>query len=125
MRIAEETGLPPQVQADLYHTLFLKDAGCSGNSSRLYHILNADDIRAKDDLKTTDWTRVGWESLHYALTHAATGDAFLLRVWRQESRRRHAAARLLRIGKDPLRARLFCFAQAGLFRSGSGGNLQP
>ena len=70
MRIAEEIGLPPQVQADLYYTLLLKDAGCSSNSSRLYHILNADDIRAKGDLKTTDWTRVGWESLHYALTHA-------------------------------------------------------
>ena len=57
MRIAEEIGLPPQVQADLYYTLLLKDAGCSSNSSRLYHILNADDIRAKGDLKTTDWTR--------------------------------------------------------------------
>ena len=82
MRIAEEMGLPPQVQADLYYTLLLKDAGCSSNSSRLYHILNADDIRAKGDLKTTDWTRVGWESLHYALTHVATGDAFPQRVWR-------------------------------------------
>jgi hypothetical protein len=82
MRIAEEIGLPAQVQADLYYTLLLKDAGCSSNSSRLYHILNADDIRAKGDLKTTDWTRVGWESLHYALTHVATGDAFPQRVWR-------------------------------------------
>ena len=63
MRIAEEIDLPPQVQADLYYTLLLKDAGCSSNSSRLYHILNADDIRAKGDLKTTDWTRVGWKSL--------------------------------------------------------------
>ena len=53
MRIAEEIGLPAQVQADLYYTLLLKDAGCSSNSSRLYHILNADDIRAKGDLKTT------------------------------------------------------------------------
>lgn len=82
MRIAEEIGLPPQVLADLYYTLLLKDAGCSSNSSRLYHILNADDIRAKGDLKTTDWTRVGWESLHYALTHVATGDPFPQRVWR-------------------------------------------
>ena len=82
MRIAEEIGLPPQVQADLYYTLLLKDAGCSSNSSRLYHILNAHDIRAKGDLKTTDWTRAGWESLHYALTHVASGDAFPQRVWR-------------------------------------------
>src|SRR5580692_8512027 len=80
MRIAQEIGLPEQAQADLYYTLLLKDAGCSSNSSRLYHILNADDIRAKGDLKTKDWTRVGWESLHYALTHVATGMPFLERM---------------------------------------------
>jgi hypothetical protein len=108
-----------------YHTLLLKDAGCSGNSSRLYHILNADDIRAKDDLKTTDWTRVGWESLHYALTHVATGDAFLLRVWRLVRAAATQQRDSCEVVKDPSRARLFCFAQAGLFRSGSGGNLQP
>src|SRR5580658_1815411 len=64
MRIAEQIGLPIEAQADLYYTLLLKDAGCSSNSSRLYHILNADDIRAKGDIKTTDWTQVGWQSLH-------------------------------------------------------------
>ena len=82
MRIAEEIGLPKSGQADLYHALLLKDAGCSSNSSRLYHILNADDIRAKGDLKTKDWTKVGWESLHYAVTHVATASAFPERVWR-------------------------------------------
>jgi len=82
MRIAEEIGLPKSGQADLYYALLLKDAGCSSNSSRLYHILNADDIRAKGDLKTKDWTKVGWESLHYAVTHVATGSPFPERVWR-------------------------------------------
>jgi HD-GYP domain-containing protein (c-di-GMP phosphodiesterase class II) len=82
MRIAEELGLSAETQADLYYTLLLKDAGCSSNSSRLYHILNADDIRAKGDLKTTDWTKVGWESLHYALTHVATETPFPERVWK-------------------------------------------
>jgi HD-GYP domain-containing protein (c-di-GMP phosphodiesterase class II) len=82
MRIAEELGLPAEAQADLYYTLLLKDAGCSSNSSRLYHILNADDIRAKGDLKTTDWTKIGWESLHYAVTHVATSTPFPQRVWR-------------------------------------------
>src|SRR5271155_2298913 len=82
MRIAEQLGLPAESQADLYYTLLLKDAGCSSNSSRLYHILNSDDIRAKRDLKTTDWTRVGWESLHYAITHVATEMPFAERVWR-------------------------------------------
>ncbi len=82
MRLAAQTGLPANEQADLYYALLLKDAGCSSNSSRLFHILNADDIRAKRDVKTTDWTRVGSESLHYALTHVATGVPFLQRMQR-------------------------------------------
>jgi putative nucleotidyltransferase with HDIG domain len=82
MRIAEQLGMPAEARADLYYTLLLKDAGCSSNSSRLYHILNADDIRAKGDVKTTDWTKVGWQSLHYALTHVATETPFPERVWK-------------------------------------------
>ena len=82
MRLAAQAGLPASEQGDLYYALLLKDAGCSSNSSRLYHILNADDLRAKGDLKTKDWTRVGWESLHYALTHVGTGMPFLPRMRR-------------------------------------------
>jgi putative nucleotidyltransferase with HDIG domain len=82
MRIAQQIGMTADEQADLYYALLLKDAGCSSNASRLFHILNADDIRAKGDLKTKDWTRVGWESLHYALTHVATGMPFLQRMQR-------------------------------------------
>jgi putative nucleotidyltransferase with HDIG domain len=82
MRLAKQIGLPAREQSDLYYALLLKDAGCSSNASRLFHILNADEIRAKRDVKTTDWTRVGWESLHYALTHVATGMPFLERMQR-------------------------------------------
>src|ERR1700726_3938185 len=82
MRIAQQIGMSADEQADLYYTLLLKDAGCSSNSSRLFHILNADEIRAKRDVKTTDWTRVGWESLQYAVTHVATGSPLPQRVWR-------------------------------------------
>jgi putative nucleotidyltransferase with HDIG domain len=82
MRLAQQIGLGQAEQADLYYALLLKDAGCSSNASRLFHILNADEIRAKGDVKTTDWTRVGWESLHYALTHVATGMPFLQRMQR-------------------------------------------
>jgi HD-GYP domain-containing protein (c-di-GMP phosphodiesterase class II) len=82
MRLGKQIGLTLEDQADLYYALLLKDAGCSSNASRLFHILNADEIRAKRDVKTTDWTRVGWESLHYALTHVATGLPFLQRVQR-------------------------------------------
>src|SRR5580692_5035947 len=82
MRIARQVGMSVDEQADLYYALLLKDAGCSSNASRLFHILNADDIKAKGDLKTKDWTKVGWESLHYALTHVATGMPFLQRMQR-------------------------------------------
>lgn len=80
MRLAAEIGLSVAEQGDLYYALLLKDAGCSSNSSKLFHILSADEIRAKRDVKLTDWTRVGWESLHYALTHVATGSPFLERI---------------------------------------------
>jgi putative nucleotidyltransferase with HDIG domain len=80
MRIAAEIGLSVAEQSDLYYALLLKDAGCSSNASKLFHILSADEIRAKRDVKLTDWTRVGWDSLQYALTHVATGAPFLERV---------------------------------------------
>jgi putative nucleotidyltransferase with HDIG domain len=82
MRIAQEFGLAADERAELYYTLLLKDAGCSSNSSRLFHILNADDIRAKGDLKTTDWTKVGWDSLQYAVTHVATSTPYPERIWK-------------------------------------------
>jgi putative nucleotidyltransferase with HDIG domain len=82
MRLAQQVGMSVDEQADLYYALLLKDAGCSSNASRLFYIINADDIRAKGDLKTKDWTRVGWESLHYALTHVGTGMPFLQRMQR-------------------------------------------
>ena len=82
MRLAQQIGLPATERGDLYYSLLLKDAGCSSNSSRLFHIVAADEIRAKRDVKLTDWTRVGWESLQYALTHVATGLPFLQRMRR-------------------------------------------
>ena len=80
MRIAGHIGVSAGEQADLFYALLLKDAGCSSNASKLFHIVAADEIKAKRDVKLTDWTRVGWESLQYALTHVATGAPFLERV---------------------------------------------
>lgn len=80
MNIAEEIGLPVAEQGDLYYALLMKDAGCSTNASRMFQALGTDDIKAKRDVKTTDWTRVGWESLQYALSHVRTGAPFLERV---------------------------------------------
>src|SRR3984957_6456500 len=80
MRLAEHIGVSTADRADLFYALLLKDAGCSSNASKLFHIVAADEIRAKRDVKLTDWTRVGWESLQYALTHVATGAPFLERM---------------------------------------------
>jgi HD-GYP domain-containing protein (c-di-GMP phosphodiesterase class II) len=82
MRLAQHIGMSKEEQADLYYALLLKDAGCSSNSSRLFHILNADEIRAKRDVKTTDWTKVGFESLNFALTHVATESPLPQRMWK-------------------------------------------
>jgi len=80
MRLARQIGLPLDAQANLYYSLLLKDAGCSSNASKLFHIIHSDEIRAKGDLKDKDWTKVGWESLQYAIDHVATGAPFLERV---------------------------------------------
>lgn len=80
MHLAREIGLPVARQADLYYALLMKDAGCSSNASRMFQILGTDDIRAKRDVKTTDWTKAGWDSLEYALSHVRTGAPFLERV---------------------------------------------
>lgn len=80
MYIAREIGLPLEDQGNLYYALLMKDAGCSTNASRMFQIFGTDNIAAKRDVKTTDWTRIGWESLEYALTHVRTGAPFLERV---------------------------------------------
>jgi putative nucleotidyltransferase with HDIG domain len=80
MRLAEEIGVPLAARSDLYYALLMKDAGCSSNAARMVQILGTDDIKAKGDVKTTDWTRVGWESLQYALSHVRTSAPFLERV---------------------------------------------
>jgi HD-GYP domain-containing protein (c-di-GMP phosphodiesterase class II) len=79
MRIGAEIGLPTATQNALYYALLLKDCGCSGNASKTFHALGSDDIKAKRDVKTTDWTRMSWETLQYALSHVAPGKPFLER----------------------------------------------
>jgi HD-GYP domain-containing protein (c-di-GMP phosphodiesterase class II) len=80
MRIAREIGMPTSVQHDLYYALLLKDAGCSSNASTLFQALGSDELKAKRDVKTTDWTRLSWETLQYALTHISPGKPFVERV---------------------------------------------
>ena len=80
MRIAAQLRLPEDGQNALYYALLLKDAGCSSNASQIYNTLCSDDIAAKRDVKTTDWTRTSWETVQYALAHIAPGKPFLERV---------------------------------------------
>ena len=79
MRIAEELRLSTKTRSDLYYALLLKDCGCSGNASKTFHALGSDDLKAKRDVKTTDWTKTSWESVRYALAHVAPGKPFLER----------------------------------------------
>lgn len=79
MRIAEELRLSAKTRTDLYYALLLKDCGCSGNASKTFHALGSDDLKAKRDVKTTDWTRTSWETIRYALDHVAPGKSFLER----------------------------------------------
>jgi putative nucleotidyltransferase with HDIG domain len=81
MRIADEIGIDSEGKRDLYHALLLKDAGCSSNASKLFHVLAGDEIRAKREVKTTDWTRVGWDSLQYALRNVRAGCPAWDRIW--------------------------------------------
>jgi putative nucleotidyltransferase with HDIG domain len=80
MHIAHEIGLPVLEQTDLYYALLMKDAGCSTNASRMMQILGTDDIAGKRDAVAMDWTRMGWESIQYALSHVKPGAPFMERV---------------------------------------------
>jgi putative nucleotidyltransferase with HDIG domain len=80
MHLAAEIGVEREKLGDLYYALLMKDAGCSSNASRVAQILGSDDIIAKRDVKTTDWTRKGGDSLAYALSHVKKGAPFLERV---------------------------------------------
>jgi putative nucleotidyltransferase with HDIG domain len=80
MRIAQELGLSAEEQSDLYYALLLKDAGCSSCASKMYSLLGTDDLAAKRNIRLTDWTRMGWDSLEYAIAHVHTHAPFLQRV---------------------------------------------
>ena len=80
MRIGQEYGLQEVQLNELYFALLLKDCGCSGNASKTFHVLGSDDLKAKRDVKITDWTSVNRESFRYALSHAAIGKPLLERA---------------------------------------------
>ena len=54
MALGERAGLAEPELADLYHSLLLKDIGCTANASRTSALLAADDREVKPALKLTD-----------------------------------------------------------------------
>lgn len=82
LRLGDGLGLSGRQMRDLYFSLLLKDAGCSSNASRMCQIVAGDDIIAKRDVKLTDWTKAGLESLRYAWTHVAIEEPWHKRIAR-------------------------------------------
>jgi len=81
MRLAEILQLTVEQKADLYYATLLKDTGCSSNAARMYEILGGDERKAKQEIKSTDWTRVSFEGLEYLLRNVMPGRSRLERVF--------------------------------------------
>src|ERR1700730_18853635 len=81
MRLADILQLPVQQKSDLYYATLLKDAGCSSNAARMYDILGGDERKAKQEIKSTDWTRVTFDGLEYLLRNVMPGRSRLERVF--------------------------------------------
>ncbi|MGB6432058.1 MAG: HD domain-containing phosphohydrolase [Candidatus Acidiferrales bacterium] len=80
MRLAEILGVAREERSNLYYALLLKDAGCSNNAARMYQIFGGDDIKAKREVKTTDWSRMTFDGLQYLLRNVMPGKSTLERV---------------------------------------------
>lgn len=55
MRLGREVGLGAEDLSALYYALLLKDAGCSGNASRMAALFASDDNETKARMKLVDW----------------------------------------------------------------------
>jgi HD-GYP domain-containing protein (c-di-GMP phosphodiesterase class II) len=82
MRIGEELQLSERDRSDLYYALLLKDSGCSSNSTRLYQIMGADEIKAKSEVKFEDWTKISLSGLRYLMRNVLPGAPFPQRLLR-------------------------------------------
>lgn len=81
MRLADILQLPVQQKSDLYYATLLKDAGCSSNAARMYEILGGDERKAKQEVKSTDLSRLSFEGLEYLLRNVMPGRSRLERVF--------------------------------------------
>ena len=81
VRLADILQLPVQQKSDLYYATLLKDAGCSSNAARMYDILGGDERKAKQEVKSTDWTKVSFDGLEYLLRNVMPGRSRLERIF--------------------------------------------
>jgi putative nucleotidyltransferase with HDIG domain len=80
LRIADELQLSSEEKSRLYYAALLKDAGCTGNASKAFHLLGTDEIAAKRDVSVIDWSRKRWDTLQYARHYVSRGAPFFERV---------------------------------------------
>jgi putative nucleotidyltransferase with HDIG domain len=82
MRIGMALQLDRTLLSDLYYALLLKDIGCSSNAARMSEVLGGDERRAKQAIKTIDWTDSGLQCILWAAKHALPGSS----AWRKIKR---------------------------------------
>jgi HD-GYP domain-containing protein (c-di-GMP phosphodiesterase class II) len=73
MRIAELIGIPQSDLADLYYAMLTKDLGCSSNAARMFEVFGGDDLQAKREVKTQDWSKVTFDGVNYLLRNVLPG----------------------------------------------------
>jgi HD-GYP domain-containing protein (c-di-GMP phosphodiesterase class II) len=80
MRLAEILQVRHDLRSDLYYALLLKDAGGSANAARMHQIFGGDDVKAKREIRTTDWNHVSFEGLQFLMRNVMPGKSTMERV---------------------------------------------
>jgi HD-GYP domain-containing protein (c-di-GMP phosphodiesterase class II) len=73
MRLAQIIGISEDDRSELYFALLTKDVGCSSNAARMYEVFGGDDLKAKREVKTQDWSRISFDGLNYLMRNVAPG----------------------------------------------------
>ncbi len=80
MRLAEILQVRHDLRSDLYYALLLKDSGGSNNAARMYQIFGGDEVKAKREIRTTDWNRINFEGLQFLMRNVMPGKSTMDRV---------------------------------------------
>ena len=81
MTLAGRLGLDEDARSALFYALLPKDAGCSSNAHRISALFDADDLEAKREVRTVDWTSLPQAALYAARTVRREGS-----LWRKTGR---------------------------------------